>query len=99
MISRPRPVFLLFPQSINQSKAIKKCIPHTDNQVQFHGSNVEKGKWKCNTYKTLSPFILGILSIEHQCIRELETFKPDDLVLVIDSIPSVFRCYNFNIVC
>ena len=29
-----------------------------DNQVQhIDGSNVERGKLNCNTYKTLSPFI------------------------------------------
>ena len=35
-----------------------KKLFHIDNQVQhIDRSNVERGKLKCNTYKTLSPFI------------------------------------------
>ena len=45
--------------SINQS--IKKIIPHklqsSRTYSRHQGSNVERGKLKCNTYKTLSPII------------------------------------------
>ena len=48
---------------INQSKnqSIKKYIPHklqsSTTYSRHHGSNVERGKLKCNTYETLSPII------------------------------------------
>ena len=44
-------------QSINQS--IKAFIPHIDNQVQHIQEELmwERGKLKCNTYNTLSPFM------------------------------------------
>ena len=45
-------------QSINQSI---KFIPHkfqsSTTYPRHQGSNVERGKLKCNTYKTLSPII------------------------------------------
>ena len=46
-------------RSINQS--IKKIIPHqlqsSTTYSRHQGSNVERGKLKFNTYKTLSPII------------------------------------------
>ena len=44
-------------QSINQSN--KQFIPHIDNQVQHIKEELmwERGKSKCNTYNTLSPFM------------------------------------------
>ena len=47
---------MLVKLSINQSKTI---IPHklqsSTTYSRHQGSNMERGKLKCNTYKTLSP--------------------------------------------
>ena len=51
---------VLDTMSYDQSiKSIKKFIPHIDNQVQHiqEESMWERGKFKCNTYNTLSPFM------------------------------------------